>query len=90
MFRLVTAGQTYTVHLWWWKFASPVRGIHWHCHGTLATEPRGTSGFGYDAIFIPDTDPGLRTYAQMTSEEKNKISHRRRAVEAMRTGLGLR
>jgi len=28
--------------------------------------------------------------AQMTSEEKNKISHRRRAVEAMRTGLGLR
>ena len=25
MFRLVTAGYTYTVHLWWWKFASPVR-----------------------------------------------------------------
>jgi non-canonical purine NTP pyrophosphatase (RdgB/HAM1 family) len=59
-------------------------------NGILATEPRGTSGFGYDAIFIPDTDPGHRTYAQMTSEEKNKISHRRRAVEAMRTGLGLR
>ena len=59
-------------------------------NGTLATEPRGTSGFGYDAIFIPDTDPGHRTYAQMTSEEKNKISHRRRAVEAMRDGLGLR
>lgn len=59
-------------------------------HGTIATEPRGTSGFGYDAIFIPDTDSGHRTYAQMTSEEKNKISHRRRAVEAMRTGLGLR
>jgi XTP/dITP diphosphohydrolase len=59
-------------------------------NGSLATEPRGTAGFGYDAIFIPDTDPGRRTYAQMTSEEKNKISHRRRAVEAMRTGLGLR
>ena len=58
-------------------------------NGTLATEPRGTSGFGYDAIFIPDTDPGHRTYAQMTNEEKNKISHRRRAVETMRTGLGL-
>jgi XTP/dITP diphosphohydrolase len=52
-------------------------------NGTLATEPRGTSGFGYDAIFIPDTDPGHRTYAQMTSEEKNKISHRRRAVEVI-------
>jgi XTP/dITP diphosphohydrolase len=55
--------------------------------GSLATEPRGTSGFGYDPIFIPGSDH--RTYAQMTSEEKNKISHRRRAVEAMRNGLGL-
>ena len=57
--------------------------------GSLATELHGTSGFGYDPIFIPDSDPGHRTYAQMTSEEKNKISHRRRAVEAMRTGLRL-
>jgi XTP/dITP diphosphohydrolase len=57
--------------------------------GSLATELRGTSGFGYDPIFIPDTDSSHRTYAQMTSEEKNKISHRRRAVEAMRHGLGL-
>ena len=57
--------------------------------GSLATEPRGTSGFGYDPIFIPGTYSGHRTYAQMTSEEKNKISHRRRAVEAMRNGLGL-
>lgn len=57
--------------------------------GTLATEPRGTSGFGYDPIFIPGTGTGHRTYAQMTSEEKNKISHRRRAVEEMRNGLGL-
>jgi XTP/dITP diphosphohydrolase len=58
-------------------------------NGSLATEPRGTSGFGYDPIFIPDTDISHRTYAQMTSEEKNKISHRRHAVEAMRNGLGL-
>jgi XTP/dITP diphosphohydrolase len=59
-------------------------------NGSLATEPRGTSGFGYDAIFIPDADPGHRTYAQMTSEEKNKISHRRHAADAMRDGPGLR
>jgi XTP/dITP diphosphohydrolase len=59
-------------------------------NGSLATEHRGTSGFGYDPIFIPDTDPGHRTYAQMTSEEKNKISYRRHAVEAMRNGLGIR
>lgn len=57
--------------------------------GTLATEPRGTAGFGYDPIFIPGTDHSHRTYAQMTSDEKNTISHRRRAIEAMRTGLGL-
>jgi XTP/dITP diphosphohydrolase len=57
--------------------------------GSLATEPRGTSGFGYDPIFIPDSDTARRTYAQMTSEEKNKISHRSHAVEAMRNGLGL-
>jgi XTP/dITP diphosphohydrolase len=57
--------------------------------GSLATEPLGASGFGYDAIFIPDSDSGHRTYAEMTSEEKNKISHRRRAIEAMRNSLGL-
>ena len=58
--------------------------------GTLANEQRGISGFGCDPIFIPDSDTNHRTYAQMTSEEKKKISHRSRAVEAMRNGLGLR
>ena len=38
---------------------------------------------------IPDSDTSHRTYAQMTSEEKNKISHRRRPVQAMRNGLRL-
>jgi XTP/dITP diphosphohydrolase len=65
----------------------------WVFQGTaassLATEPRGTSSFGYAPAFIPASDSGHCTYAQMTSEEKNKISHRRRAVEAMRNGLGL-
>jgi XTP/dITP diphosphohydrolase len=57
--------------------------------GSPATKPCVTSGFGYDPIFIPGSDSGHRTYAQMTSEDKNKVSHRRRAVEAMRSGLGL-
>ena len=70
--------------------ATGVRVFQGTVDGSLATEPRGTSGFGYDAIFIPGSDGSHRTYAQMTSEEKNKISHRRRAVEAMRDGLGLR
>jgi XTP/dITP diphosphohydrolase len=52
------------------------------CPGRLAESPRGTNGFGYDPIFIPDGF--LRTYAELTSEEKNKISHRAKALEKMR------
>ncbi len=76
-------------HRAWLRRLRRSPGIHRTVDGSLATEPRGTSGFGYDPIFIPDSDSGHLTYAQMTSEEKNKIFHRRRAVEAMRSGLGL-
>lgn len=55
------------------------------CPGTLAESPRGTNGFGYDPIFIPDGF--LRTYAELTAEEKNRISHRARALAAMREVL---
>ncbi len=57
--------------------------------GTLAPEPRGSFGFGYDPIFIPGNDPAQRTYAQLPAEEKNRVSHRRRAVDVMRAELGL-
>lgn len=50
-------------------------------NGTIAKEPRGTDGFGYDPLFIPDGSS--RTFAEMTAEEKNSISHRRRAAEAL-------
>lgn len=47
------------------------------CEGVLAPEPAGGRGFGYDPLFIP---AGFdRTYAQLTEEEKNRISHRGRA-----------
>jgi XTP/dITP diphosphohydrolase len=69
--------------------ADGVRVFRGAVSGSLAAEPRGASGFGYDSIFIPDIDSSGRTYAQMTSEEKHKISHRRRAVEEMRNALGL-
>jgi XTP/dITP diphosphohydrolase len=46
--------------------------------GRLAFEPRGTGGFGYDPIFVVE---GGRTTAELTMEEKNAISHRRRALE---------
>ena len=69
--------------------AEGVRVFQGTVNGTLATEPLGTAGFGYDSIFIPDSDTSQRTYAQLTSEEKNKTSHRRRAVDEMRSALGL-
>ncbi len=52
------------------------------CLGKLAEAPRGTNGFGYDPIFIPDGF--TKTYAELTAEEKNTISHRARAAEKMR------
>jgi non-canonical purine NTP pyrophosphatase (RdgB/HAM1 family) len=54
--------------------------------GTIATEPRGTGGFGWDSVFIPDDGDG-RTYGEMSDDEKNEISHRRKAFVALRNGL---
>lgn len=53
--------------------------------GTIATTPTGSDGFGYDPVFIPDGSD--RTFAEMTLEEKTKLSHRARAVIAMTTYL---
>lgn len=52
------------------------------CPGILAESPRGTNGFGYDPIFIPDGF--TRTYAELTAEEKNRISHRAQALAKMK------
>ena len=50
------------------------------CDGTVAYAPMGTDGFGYDPVFFV---PGLKkTFAQLTAEEKNAISHRGRALQA--------
>jgi XTP/dITP diphosphohydrolase len=50
--------------------------------GTISLQAVGEAGFGYDPIFAPDGFDG-RTYAQMTSEEKHRISHRGRAFRAL-------
>ena len=47
--------------------------------GTISTEPRGSNGFGYDTIFIPDGES--KTFAEMTLDEKEKFSQRKKAVE---------
>ena len=49
-------------------------------HGTIAREPRGNGGFGYDPIFIPASD--TRTAAEYTADEKNAFSHRAKALAA--------
>jgi XTP/dITP diphosphohydrolase len=55
------------------------------CMGTLAEEPRGSGGFGYDPAFIPDEHEiaGGRTMAQLSPEEKHDISHRGRAARLL-------
>jgi XTP/dITP diphosphohydrolase len=50
--------------------------------GKIAHTMRGTGGFGYDPIFIPDEGDG-RTFGEMTDEEKNVISHRARAFRKL-------
>jgi XTP/dITP diphosphohydrolase len=52
--------------------------------GRIATERRGTGGFGYDPIFEPEGEaPGGRTVGQMSSREKHALSHRGKAARAM-------
>lgn len=49
--------------------------------GQISLQPTGTNGFGYDPVFIPNGYS--KTFAQMTSDEKNQISHRAKAVAMM-------
>ena len=52
------------------------------CRGVIAAVPRGSNGFGYDPVFyLPELD---RTMAELSPEEKNRISHRARAAQQAR------
>jgi XTP/dITP diphosphohydrolase len=57
--------------------------------GAIATEGRGSAGFGYDPVFVPD-DGGGRTFAEMSPDEKHAISHRGRAFRALAERLAAR
>jgi XTP/dITP diphosphohydrolase len=57
--------------------------------GTIATEGRGTHGFGYDPVFVPDGGDG-RTFAEMRPDEKDAVSHRGRAFRALAAALAAR
>lgn len=51
------------------------------CSGTIINDRRGTNGFGYDPVFIPDGSD--RTFAEMTMTEKGQFSHRKRATDKL-------
>lgn len=51
------------------------------CKGQIIAEQKGHEGFGYDPIFVPDG--AEKTFAEMTMEEKNQYSHRRKAVDKL-------
>jgi non-canonical purine NTP pyrophosphatase (RdgB/HAM1 family) len=53
--------------------------------GSIAPSPRGSGGFGWDTIFVPDG--GSRTFAEMAPAEKDRVSHRRRAWDALAARL---
>jgi XTP/dITP diphosphohydrolase len=58
---------------------------HGYLRGTLATAPRGASGFGYDPVLVPDGQGAgaERTCAELSPAEKNAISHRGQAFRAL-------
>jgi XTP/dITP diphosphohydrolase len=50
-------------------------------NGTVVRAPRGSNGFGYDPVFVPEG--GTRTTSELTDAEKDAISHRGRALRAL-------
>jgi len=55
------------------------------CEGRIARQPRGAGGFGYDPLFVVASTG--RTMAELTDEEKNQVSHRARALAALRPAI---
>ena len=53
--------------------------------GTVSLKPKGENGFGYDPIFIPENN--IKTFAEMSLEEKNVISHRKIAITKLKSFL---
>jgi XTP/dITP diphosphohydrolase len=74
-----------TVALAHWPDGREVAAIG-EVEGTIAGRARGTAGFGYDPLFVPDEGDG-RTFAEMSADEKHRVSHRGRAFRTLADGL---
>jgi XTP/dITP diphosphohydrolase len=62
-----------------------VQTVEGCCEGRIIDACRGTGGFGYDPLFVPD---GMeQTFAELSAEQKNRISHRARALQAARAAF---
>ena len=60
--------------------------VHGHCPGRIAEKASGSEGFGYDPLFIPDGYD--KSFAELSADEKNAISHRGRALEKVKAIVG--
>jgi XTP/dITP diphosphohydrolase len=56
------------------------------CNGKIAFQPKGKNGFGYDPVFLTEESNYKLTMAELSEDEKNKISHRRKALEGILNG----
>jgi len=63
----------------------PTRSFEGACPGVILEAPRGEGGFGYDPLFLYETG---ETFAQMSAEDKNRVSHRARALARLKEALG--
>ncbi|NLV89199.1 MAG: XTP/dITP diphosphatase [Tissierellia bacterium] len=59
-----------------------IQVVKGECRGTIGFEPKGSNGFGYDPLFVPDGY--TQTFAELGENIKNKISHRAKALENLR------
>ena len=75
------------VSFFWDKFSSFPRIFRGECHGSILENQSGNSGFGYDPIFYYENLS--KTFANLSEDEKNKISHRAMAMKELFSNLNL-
>ncbi len=61
-----------------------IHGYEGYCRGRIGREPRGSNGFGYDPVFLPEEYNYEKTMAELSDEAKNEISHRRKALDGIK------